>query len=316
MSTVYFDDPVVEFQLLDGFRQFSFRHMALGDIDPIYTMIRNADMTDDEKKRMMFAHLMVYDLKSSIALADVKDDNMFYDNVKTLFETGKVGKDRKDVASRETNVKSRTFGTMIPKMKTKSPEEWVQQAIDETINTKSWGSSLKASQNIPTFGEYFGFKLADMIETIFDIKDYNVRWGKEFHDSLPRGALTGFEMVRTGSTHKFRSKEEIRKCPLMVKFFEQEAEFFSEYACPQHETRRIGVQEIETFLCDYRKFKKGTLKPGDKVLKLKEGIDHNINLETATKLYVGAEPLLKRRKELLDLGINDINEIHCNRFVG
>jgi hypothetical protein len=314
MSTIYFDEDPVEFALLDGFRHFSFKHIALGDVDPIYTMIKNSQLSYEEKKRFTFSHLMVYDLKSSIALSDEKNDSIYYDKLLECFKSGKLGKDRKDVASRETNEKSRTFGTQLPKMRMKSPEEWIQIAIDETIKSKSWAASLNASKIIPTFGEYFAFKLADMIETIFDIKDYTVKFDSDFVKSLPRGSLTGYEMVRTGSTSKFRSAEEIRNCELLNKFYLTELEFFKDYACPQNNSRGIGPQEIETLLCDYRKMRKGTLLHGDKVLKLKDGIDYNKGIETAAKLYYGAKPLLDRRIELMGIGFSNITNQHCQRI--
>lgn len=311
--TVYFDELPAEYEMLEGFRRFSFKHIALGDVDPIYTMIRYADMTEQQKKRMMFSHLMVYDLKSSIPLCDC-DDDVYYDNVQKYFETAKVGKDRKDVASRETNPKSRSFGTQIPKMRQHTPEEWVDIALNETRSSKDWYKSLNASKHIPTFGEYFAFKLADMIETIFDIDGYSVSYDAGFIKSLPRGALTGYEMVRTGSTHKFRSKEEIRKCKDMEKFYAMNLEFFSEYKCPHKPIRNIGVQEIETLLCDYRKVCKGTLKHGEKVLKLKDAIDAHPNLETSKRLWVGAEPLLNKRAILLERGISTICSGDCPKI--
>lgn len=314
LATLYYDEEPVEYEMLDGFREFSYKHIALGDVDPIYAMIRNSALDYNEKKRFMFSHLMVYDLKSSIALSDIKDNELYYDKLLCYFKESKVGKDRKDVASRETNTKSRMFGTQLPKMRLRSPEDWVEEAIQATQSSKSWGVSLKTSKNIPTFGEYFSFKLADMIETIFDIDNYTVNYDKEFIDSIPRGSLTGYEMTRTGSLHKFRSKEEIRRCSSMSKFYEMHLEFFSSFKCPHKPTRSIGVQEIETLLCDYRKVCKGSLLHGDKVLKLNDGIEFNETLETSQKLLIGAQHLLNRRIELLDLGIININETHCERW--
>ena len=313
MTSVYYED---EYALLDGFREFSFKHIALGDLDPIYTMVRNARMTESKKKRFIFSHLMVYDLKSSIALADESNDELFYDKVLNCFQSDKVGKDRKDVASRETNIKSRTFGTQIPKMRLKSPEAWVDFAYEETNRSKNWGLSLQASKEVPTFGEYFGFKLADMIETVFDIDGYKVAWTEDFVKSLPRGALTGYEMVLTGSKSKFRSKDEIRNCPTMEKFYKDQLEFFSNVRCPQQPNRSIGVQEVETLLCDYRKVTKGTLQYGDKVLKLKQGIDHNKGLTTSEELFEGAKALFERRQMLLDRGLSTIGYKDCLRVVG
>jgi len=121
-------------------------------------------------------------------------------------------------------------------------------------------------------------------------------------------------MVRTGSTHKFRTKEEIRKCSLMETFYTDQVEFFKDYVCPQNPNRSIGVQEIETLLCDYRKLRKGTLQHGDKVLKLKHGIDHNIDLRVAQELLIGAEPMLQRREELLELSVNKIDQSYCTKL--
>ena len=314
MSNLYYDGDQPEYEMLDGFRAFSFKHIALGDVDPIYTMIRNADMTDNQKKRMMFSHLMVYDLKSSIPLCSIDDTDLYYDEVYKLFKEEKVGKDRKDVASRETNPKSRTFGTQIPKMRTKSPEEWVDIAINEVKQSLDWGKSIQASKEVPTFGEYFAFKLSDMIETIFEFDGYNVKYDSGFLKSMPRGALTGYEMVRTGSRHKFRDKEEIRKCVDMKSFYDVHLEFFSSYACPHKPTRKIGVTEIETLLCDYRKMCKGTLKHGDKVYKLKEALNKYPDLEVSNQLLVGAMPMFERRSELLEMGTFKISEEHCFKF--
>ena len=91
-------------------------------------------------------------------------------------------------------------------------------------------------------------------------------------------------------------------------------EFFSSFKCPHKPSRPIGVQEIETLLCDYRKVCKGSLLYGDKVLKLKEGIEVNAGLATAQKLLAGAQPLLDKRNQLLELGVMNINEKHCERW--
>lgn len=289
-----------EFFMREQFRDFSFRHIALGEVDPVYTAIKFSDLSEQKKKRMIFSHLMVYDFGRAIQLCEIEDDNKFYDEVLVSFENKLVGKDRVDVASRETHPSSRTRGTQLPKLRTKTPEEWVQQAIDETTKKKTWIDSVEASKNVPTFGDYFGFKLADMIETIFEIPDYKVDFDEGFRKTIPRGTLTGYEFVRTGSTHKFRSKEEIRKCELLENFFLEEEQFFSGVACPQRPNRTIGAQEIETLLCDYRKCCKGTLKQGDKIEKLVKGLDKNVGLKVAKNLEKSIEILRKNRDKVLN----------------
>lgn len=304
-----------KFALLDELLAFGARHIALGDVDPIYTMVRNSTLDHRMRCRFIFSHLMVYDLKYSIPLADTQDDRQYYDLLTSLFREERVGKDRKDVASRESNPKSRSFGTQIPKMRALPPEVWVENALQETRNKKSWRASLDASKRIPTFGEYFGFKLADMIETVFDTPGYRVSVDDEFISSMPRGAITGFELVRTGSTTRNRDKGVVRADPDLRLLFETVAEHFRGVACPQNPTREIGAQEVETLLCDYRKMRKGTLAYGDKVYKLHTGIAANADLETAKSLLVGAQPMIDLRQKLLsEVGISNINLEHTMKI--
>jgi len=302
---------IQKFALLDELLAFGARHIALGDVDPIYEMTRNSGLDHRGRCRFAFSHLMVYDLKYSIPLADTKDDKAYYDLLTEMFQKEQVGKDRKDVASRETNPKSRSFGTQIPKMRLQSPETWVENAVLETHRTKSWRGSINACKLVPTFGEYFGFKLADIIEAAFDIPDYRVKLDAEFIESMPRGAITGFELVRTGSTSRNRDKSEVRADPDLKLLFETVLEHFRGTACPHNPNREIGVQEVETLLCDYRKMRKGTLTYGDKVLKLQTGISANSELETSVALLKAASPMLERRKCLLnEVGVRNICKDH------
>jgi hypothetical protein len=295
--TNLFDD---EYIMLDEFRKFSFQHIALGDVDPIYTMIRNSELSDNEKKRLIFSNLMVYDLKHSIKLTSIPDDQ-YYDYVKMLFTEAKVGKDRIDVASRETNVKSRSYNTQIDKMRCNTPEQWIDNVLQNTVD---WNTSIESAKMIPTFGEYFAFKVADMVESIFDM-NYTVKWDDSFRRTIPKGSLSGFELVKTGSATKHRSSEQIRQDPLLEQFFLTELEFFKDYKCPHNPTRCIGVTEIETFLCDFRKTFKGTLNKGDKVLKLKSALEFNVGSDIADKLKSSVDNLIDRRAKYIDVNVTE-----------
>jgi hypothetical protein len=298
-----FDDVYI---LLDEFRKFSFQHIALGEVDPIYTMIRNSELSDTEKKRLIFSNLMVYDLKHSIKLCSIPDDE-YYDYVRMLFKEAKVGKDRIDVASRETNVKSRSYNTQIDKMRIKTPEQWIDNVLEHTVD---WKTSLESAKMIPTFGEYFAFKVADMVESIFDM-NYKPVWSDDFKKTIPKGSLSGFELVRTGSSISKRSSEQIRQDPLLDELFLSELEFFKEYKCPHNPNRCIGVTEIETFFCDYRKTFKGTLNKGDKVLKLRAALEYNNDSLIAEKLKGSVDNLLSNRLKLIDM---NITELDCEKI--
>lgn len=274
------ESKIVNKRILDNhvayldFHRFSYIHIATGDVDPIYSAIRYSDLTDSDKHKLMFSHLMVYDLKQSIRLAQEPDET-YYDLLTEMFTKKQVGQDRKDVAERETNPKSRSFNTQINKMRNRSPSDWMGEAISLTLcDCDNWINSVKSGQIIPTFGEYFGFKTADMIETIFDY-NHKVVWDDGFKKTIPRGSLTGYECVRTGHTKKFRDTSEIREDDLMREFYLNEIEHFKDFQNPHKPVRGIGVQEIETLLCDYRKYRRGTLDFGQKTQKLMTGINAN-----------------------------------------
>ena len=308
-------------QLYDEFDTFSYKHIALGDVDPVYFMIRYSDLTDRQKKRLIFTNLMIYDLSVSFDVVQIEDKEEFYDKIEEVFKAKKVGKDRKDVAERETNPNSRMFGTQIPKMREHMPEEWVDLAIKETTDHLCWGKSVKGGQLVPTFGEYFGFKMADMIETVFDLDishNYFVHWTEEFRKTIPRGTLTGYEMTRTGKKAGFRKAKEIQKDEdgLLKEFFMKKLETFKDTASPHKPTRKICVTEIETLLCDFRKISKGTLNYSDKVKKCQTAIDKNPNNIYSAGCQVSVDILMHRREYLMqEVGIDNITKEHADECI-
>ncbi len=310
-----------KWKLFDDFDTFSYKHIALGDVDPVYFMVRYSDLSDLEKKRLIFTNLMIYDLSVSFPIAEIEDKDEFYDKIEEVFKSKSVGKDRKDVAERESNPKSRMFGTQIPKMRKHSPEEWVDLAIAETIEHKCWGKSVKGGQLVPTFGEYFGFKMADMIETVFDLDishGYNVKWTEEFRKTIPRGTLTGYEMTRTGAKTGFRKAKIVQKDEdgMVREFFEAKLETFKDTASPHKPTRKICVTEVETLLCDFRKVSKGTLNYSDKVKKCQTAIDKNPGCYYAEKCQGAVDILMHRREYLMEVvGVDNITKDHADECV-
>lgn len=281
-----------KYALLDEFRAFSLIDLKYRNIDPIYEVISKSTMSSKDKKRFILSSLLNHDVRQSIILASEENDKSYYDLLKKQYEEGKVAKERKDVASRETNSKSRTYGTQIPLLRMKKPEEWVDLVIDRVIKTKSWGESMKVAKLIPTFGEYFAFKVSDMVESVFNIDSYEVVWDDWFRKSLPKGALTGFETVLTGKKLIQRQISEIRLDMNLINFFDNELKYFSSFVCPHNENRMIGVGEIETFLCDFRKHKKGTFLHGGKVEKIIEGLDKSSSCRIHKDLLNGATNLI------------------------
>ena len=291
-----------KYALLDEFREFSLVDLKYRNIDPIYEVISKSTMSAKDKKRFIISSLLNHDVEQSIILASEEDDKVYYDLLKKQYEEGKVAKERKDVASRETNIKSRAFGTQIPLLRIRKPEEWVDAVIDKVVKTKSWGESMKVAKLIPTFGEYFAFKVSDMVESVFNIDSYKVIWDEGFKKSLPKGALTGFETVLTGKKLISRQTNEIRSDIILVEFFENELKYFNNFVCPHNENRMLGVGEIETFLCDFRKYKKGTFIHGGKVEKIKSALSKSSSCRLHKDLSNGATSLIENYDLLISRG--------------
>lgn len=297
------------------FDSFSYKHIAFNDVDPIYFLVRYANLTDEQKKRIIFTNLMIYDLGTSIDTVAIEDNEKFYDRVIEVFKKKSVGKDRKDVAERESNPKSRTFATQVPKMRKHSPQEWIDLAMEETKSKLSWHGSVEGAKIIPTFGEYFAFKTADMIETCFDLDKshgYKVAWDEGFKKTIPRGALTGYETVRARTRSNFRRPNVVREDEVMQIFYEEKLQKFGHIPCPHKRTRNISVLEVETLLCDFRKVWQGSLDYTEKVMKCKKAIDKNPNNKYAEGLKYPLDVMMKRREYLMnEVGIENIGEEHC-----
>lgn len=309
----------LRWELENEFDSFSYKHIAFNDVDPIYFLVRYANLTEEQKKRVIFTNLMIYDLGVSIDTVAIEDKDKFYDRVTEVFQQMKVGKDRKHVAIREGHPNCKTKGTMVPLMREHKPQEWIDLIMEETKQKLSWYESVKSAKMIPTFGEYFAFKTADMIETCFDIDKshgYKVKWDKGFLKTIPRGALTGYETVRARSRSNFRKPPVVREDEEMQIFYEEKLQKFGNIPCPHKRTRNMSVLEVETLLCDFRKVWQGSLDYTEKVMKCKKAIDKNPDNIYAEGMKYPLDVMMKRREYLMnEVGIENITESHCKEDI-
>ena len=259
-----------KYKLYDSFITNSKYYIEERDIDPIYNLFRQLKkLNHPSYNKLLFSHIMTYETNSMMILMNTNSAEEYYLSLRTIFKERKVGKYRLRTISA---LKEKFFEAIVKK----TPHQWIQDITDQLLKKPlTFTQACKIANNsIPSIGEYFSFKIIDVLETSGVISlDMSF---DGFRKSIPKGSMVGYITLKDGESTSPPSAETIKEYQNsnhIKEFYEHVLAHDLNLPCP-HADRKLAVTEVETLLCDFRKFLKGTALPIQINLLSKELSNH------------------------------------------
>lgn len=206
------------------------------DLDPVYTMLANAELIDydlDMLKRWLLAYWCYYNVGVASFIAEGRSDDFFERMWMGIHNKWPRGMERRYFWGKTAiNV---VRGLESSKM---SPEAIVDHM---TVHTDFYELN-RAVVSWNGFGPWMGWKIADMAETVLRIPvDFSVATLGIYRDPVQGAAMVAFGDWR----HPITEDE------LQVVVDRQVVEF-SDLLAPPYFDRRVNIQEVETNLCKFK----------------------------------------------------------------
>jgi Alpha-glutamyl/putrescinyl thymine pyrophosphorylase clade 2 len=232
--------------------------LRLGDLDPVYPVLLSSIRPNRDKlRRTILAYALFYDLGAAFYLASRKD-----------FWSGVL------IAARNEAANPTPFGTRWPRGAERRhfrgkkcvlavdelaaafplPEQLIAKLIEPGGELKEVMDRL---QNLPQFGPWIAFKLADIGERVLEAP---IRFPPHLDGSLYASPLF---TVRLLASREGIAPEEI---------WDRALAHFAKFAAPPRNERACGAQEVETVFCKYGSYLKGHYYPGKDLKEIRHSL--------------------------------------------
>ena len=232
-----------------GYYEFGQQLFETGDLDPVYIMLAQSNLSRKQMCRWLLAYWCFY---HSGLCCDIVEYGDYWSAMVAACEPGasRASERRhfRGIKAQEAVAFLRSFLA--------EPEEIIDSFMEDGCSFQAVTARV---QRLPLFGPWIAFKVADMLERILrEPIDFS---GCElaFYDEPRKGAA----LIETGDP------EGPVNVPRLVGRLEKE---FSGYLAPPWQDRAVNVQEIETILCKFKSHWKGHYPVGKDIAEVRHSL--------------------------------------------
>ena len=240
---------------MQAWKECSERLISTGELDPTYNLVYYArgELGPEWAKRFCMAHLMFYNVETSIILADVEEKHFWF-RVMQMYHTANRGQERRHYRGQNGLQSIDSLRYDRPSMVFDQPGENHKLVTLKTIAQRIAAAGIKG------FGTYFILKWADLLDVMHRLSvDYSPLVHSP-HLFLFEGAAKGLESIWPGRPHH-EGLLEI-------------ADYIKQFRDPFQGYRLCGLSEAETIACAYRTYYvKTTYKFGWDIHNLRVTLD-------------------------------------------
>jgi Alpha-glutamyl/putrescinyl thymine pyrophosphorylase clade 2 len=273
-SRTYPKEPTIE--------SFGLKLLQSGDLDPLYIALVGADLDEKTLWRFLFAYWCCYHAGAAAYLADCKS-SYWYEFLamarnETLTPIGgrwPRGHERRHFRG------DKAVNAVHAYMKRFREPEYVHDLLippigsheGETIRTippLPFERLRRRIMELPQFGPWIAFKVADMIDRVVGIPvDFTA--GDVFMFDSPREAAleTAKLWIENEQPPIVRSSHDER---LVRGVAETLIQYFHEQKAPPRYDRPVNIQEIETILCKWKSHQSGSYPLGLDSEEIRHGL--------------------------------------------
>lgn len=240
------------------------------DLDPIYVMLYESSLSQEELKRWLLAYWSFYHSGTSSLITDSSN---YWETYRKACESKEFprGHERRHFRAK---IASQAYLDLSNKFL--NPV----QAVNSLLTSNTLFEVTKRVKTWYGFGDWIAFKIADMLERL-DLAKIEFEVDRVFlFDSPKEGAKILWNSLR--------DKEEP---PTESKLANWASEFIvsnlTQFKAPPRYERTLNVQEAETILCKWKSYLGGHYKLGEDVDSLQLALLRFPKCKLSQKLYQG-----------------------------
>lgn len=235
------------------YKQFGKYLLDSLDLDPLYVILTQSNMNDNQMKRWLLAYWIYYSAGVSSRLSEVSNPTAYYRMMR-------YGNDNRWPRGHERrHMRGQTFiETVLGLEKYGAPEK----VVDHLTCALDFDMHTRVVSKLYGFGQWIAFKIFDMMERVLriptNIDNVNLYI---YRDPVKGAALWEFGDQNHNITH-----DELGcvVCELM--------KMFKGYSAPPFMDRPLSPMEIETILCKSKSNYNGHYPLGNDVIDIQHGL--------------------------------------------
>lgn len=267
-----------------GWREFGSHLLESLDLDPVYCALAKVPWDEEQKKRFCVAYWCHYHVGSACYAASFEGTDFWrVVMAATKNETPAPVGGRWQRGHERRHFRGKQGLTAVERLWKQYPfpeamVDYVSFAHTSVVKP-TCRDVMKRVQEHHLFGRWIGFKVADMLDRVFDKQvDFD---GSE---------MLMFDEPRKASLMVWRAEQKMpetahpRDEELAVKMVVAHLiKHFSGYVAPPAFDRRVGFQEVETILCKWKSHCNGHYPPWNDVDEINQGLEPWLEVSTAAK---------------------------------
>jgi hypothetical protein len=246
---------------------FGIELLETNDLDPVYVMLYESDISDDKFYKWLLAYWCFYDSGTASWIVDQK---RFWKAMRECANDPKAkrGTERRHFRAENAN---RSLDYL--------ERCGIDNLLDPLLETTTFDQVKRIVSGWIGFGPWMTFKIADMLECLDLAKIEFTTQDVFFYQSPLEGARR----------LALNLKEEIPEKEVASWATNYLIEELSDYYAPPAYNRDIGIQEVETVLCKWKSHLNGKYKVGEDLEYLEKSLSR---MDTIT-----SKQLLKTAKK-------------------
>lgn len=252
--------------------QFGRQLITSGDVDPIYIMLTESKLSQEQIKRWCVAYWCYYNAGLASYLSEFKGSD-FWDKMmeaaENVTETPIGGRWPRGKERRHFRGYTSVEAVKQLSLKYPHPEMFV-----DYLTPGHFESFLNVSKRVKehyAFGTWISFKVCDMLERVLGAQ-VGFDEGAIFMFADPeKAAMMLFEQQNPGIFSNPKVKPKREKILKAVTEYLQEQ--FKDLPAPPRFDRQINIQEVETVLCKWKSHMNGHYPLNNDIHEIAEGLE-------------------------------------------
>lgn len=242
------------------------------DLDPIYCALVDANFDDKLLANWLVAYWCLYHAGVSSWIAEQDD---FWGALMLAAENrvaSPVGGWPRGTERRHWRGKNAIES--VESIRWKESTYRIVKELARTTLTKV----MEEAQQYKGFGPWIGFKIADMVERVWDVP---VKFDNAVVLMFDEPAKAA-DMVWKSQGHKGPPDRELIVSTLIARF--------ADYKAPPRYDRRVNIQEIETILCKWKSHMNGHYPVGKDIREIRHGLKPWVEVSKTAKTFLKHMP--------------------------
>lgn len=245
--------------------------IASGDIDPIYVMLVESKIDQEQLKRWLVAYWCYYNAGFASYASEFEGEKFW-----EVMHEASTNKTEAPIGGRWPRGKERrhyrgeTSDISITKLRSKypTPEEFVEYLLP-----KGFEHFLSVSQRVRqhyAFGDWIAFKVCDMLDRVLGAQIGFTEAEIFMFKDPEKAAFMLFDQQHPGILNRPGVKPKREKILAAVTGGLYEA--FKHHAAPPRYDRQVNIQEVETVLCKWKSHMNGHYPVDNDIHEIREGL--------------------------------------------